>query len=354
MPNIKIFDVGSLPDPLDISIAKGGEKDKHGYSLLEPWVVKGYIDKARSGLDIVNYPQYRDMVSMFLDMFTGLSMVDARYVFLDSPGVSTSRIPEVDILLRHSKEIYDSLGYRSKFKICVTGPYTLSFAFSYRYGELFMELAELLKKITKESIFQNNYLECKMFTLDEPVFGLANDPLIDYGSMGRESLWKAWKAIFEAASRMGVETAIHLHSTSDPLFWEIPSLDVIESHTEDPIYFSKRSRERLEEYDKWLKASICITDYDQLIKNRDSEKMGVDPEYISMVWRRIKSGELDPEYYLEDPDTMAKRLRKIIDVVGDRVKYAGPECGLKGLPSYKSAIEYLKRCVEARDRFEDE
>ena len=45
---------------------------------------------------------------------------------------------------------------------------------------------------------------------------------------------------------------------------------------------------------------------------------------------------------------MKNRLKKIIETFGtEKVPYAGPECGLKGFPTYNCAIEYLKRVSEA-------
>jgi methionine synthase II (cobalamin-independent) len=47
---------------------------------------------------------------------------------------------------------------------------------------------------------------------------------------------------------------------------------------------------------------------------------------------------------LEDVDAMEARLVKLFDRFGaERIPYYGPECGLKGFPTYESAMECLRR-----------
>jgi methionine synthase II (cobalamin-independent) len=71
-------------------------------------------------------------------------------------------------------------------------------------------------------------------------------------------------------------------------------------------------------------------------------------EKIAEAWTNIKSQKTDPEIFLEGIDLMKKRL---VEVVGrfdvERVPYAGPECGLKGFPTYQCALKYLRRVSNA-------
>jgi len=134
------------------------------------------------------------------------------------------------------------------------------------------------------------------------------------------------------------------------LFWEIKSLNIVESHAEDPIYESKRVKQLLEEKDKFLKASICITDFDRLIRERilvESHKE-IDEvilmQRVEKAWAGMKQGRIDPKDFLESVETMKKRLKKIVDNYGiERVPYAGPECGMRSFPTYECALEYLER-----------
>jgi len=50
---------------------------------------------------------------------------------------------------------------------------------------------------------------------------------------------------------------------------------------------------------------------------------------------------------------MKNRLVKVVERFGaERVPYAGPECGLKGYPTYETAIECLRRVSSAIESFE--
>lgn len=328
---IYTYDVGSVPNG----------------DLKSDVIVRAFVDKVKCGIDIPNYPQTRDMISMFLEMLTGLEKVEDRYVAIDKLGVKDEVIPEVKFLWENIKYIYELIGKEVKIKVCITGPYTLSQIFAYRYPDLFLELADALTSIIRANIFKSKYGGVEVLTIDEPSFSLLNDPLIDLGTEGRESLLKAWEKIFKEGVNKNAITTIHLHATSDPLFWDIKSLNVIESHVDDYIYISPESRRSLEKHDKFIKASICKTNFDELIKDKYANKE-LTPQEIADVWRKIKKGEKDPTIYLEDINIMIKRLRKIIDIIGeDRVTYAGPECGLYGFPAYNVALEYLKRVAEA-------
>ncbi len=186
--------------------------------------------------------------------------------------------------------------------------------------------------------------------MDEPVFGLLDDPMIDYGSEGRENLRKAWETVFHKVKSKNVQTLLHLHNTADELFWEVESLNIIDSHVDDPIYQMKKTKERLETTDKFLKASICTVEFDTLIRRRiveTSRQKMTEPatnEKIAEAWTSINGQKTDPEIFLENVDLMEKRLAEVIGRFGaERVPYAGPECGLKGFPTYECALKCLRR-----------
>ncbi|RLF02447.1 MAG: hypothetical protein DRJ59_03535, partial [Thermoprotei archaeon] len=75
-------------------------------------------------------------------------------------------------------------------------------------------------------------------------------------------------------------------------------------------------------------------------------------EEIGRVWRRIKKGEIDATIYIESPEVMVRRLSKVVEIFGpERVPYAGPECGLRGFPTYRSAVECLRRVASVVSSF---
>jgi len=359
---VQSCDVGSLPPKWNMKTFELGAK----YALMEKpaieefireaieyfkdAVIESLIDKIKAGIEIPVYPQFRDMNEMFLNAISGIEKIEGRYYETETLSVKDGRIPEVSTIFEREKEVYELLGEKLKLKVCITGPHTLSFLFAYRDSEIFSRLADMLLRFVEDNVLKSKYCEVHMVALDEPTFGTVDDPLVDVGSEGRENLLMAWERIFERVRGLGAETAIHLHSTSDPLFWEVKNLEIVESHVEDQIYKSKHAKERLKETGKVLRASICLTDYDILIKRSLPKELKNSQvaEKIGEIWSKIRRGQLNPESFLESVDLIRKRLKTIIEFFGgDLVPYAGPECGLRGFPTYDCAIECLRRISSA-------
>ncbi|UCG45553.1 MAG: hypothetical protein JSV58_01865, partial [Candidatus Bathyarchaeota archaeon] len=252
---------------------------------------------------------------------------------------------------KSSKRIFEDAGsHRYQIRICLTGPYTLSSSFTGRDGLLFSRLGEAISQVIAASLFNDKYGSVSLVVLDEPVFGLLDDPLIDRGSESRELLLRAWETILQNASVKGAQTGMHLHSTADQLFWQADSLNIVESHVKDSLYESERTSKSLESTDKFLKASISITNFDQLIgeamqtRSHSMLSESAKGEAIAKTWKSLKSGELDPNTFLETAKLLQKRLIKLVNRFGiERLPYAGPECGLRSFPTYKCALESLRR-----------
>ncbi|HDI53024.1 MAG TPA: hypothetical protein ENF89_02605 [Candidatus Bathyarchaeota archaeon] len=313
--------------------------------------MRGLIDKLRAGLDIPNYPQFRDMNEMFLKLLRGLHREGETYLPYGVSARPRASIPEVEAIKRHISLILDEAGIgHLRLKLCVAGPYTLSLQLRCRDGWLMEELAEALSDIVENSIFRVKRGETTLLAVDEPAFALLDDPLLDRGSEGRESLLRAWEKLFTSASSRGLETILHLHDASDTLYLEADHLDIVESHVDDPLYRDERLIRRVVEADKMVKAAISKSDFDALIAQRLGIPIGSDeaPSRIGEVWSEIRGGRLRSVNFLEDMELMERRLRFIVERFGaENVPYAGPECGLKGFPDYDSAIEVLRRVSEA-------
>jgi len=358
---IETYDVGSMPFPGDFErFALGAShldaKPPNDLARdFERRIVESFIDKLQVGIDVPNYPQFRDMNRMFLEIMEGVEKTTGGYVETGILSVRSGNtdIPEVLAISNNSREIYKRNMGKFRVKICITGPYTLSSFFAYRDPQIYRRLGELLEKIVEGNIFDNKYGSVSILVVDEPVFGMFDDPNMDVGSMGRENLLRAWEGICHKACQKKVGTCIHLHSTTDELFWQVDSLRIVESHVDDPLYSDKRTKRLLESSGKLLKASISITIFDTLIeklllsrigRTRDSDETGE----IGEVWRQIQGGKLRPEMFVESIGTMRKRLKQIIQRFGsERVPYAGSECGLRSFPTYECAIECLRRVSKA-------
>ncbi len=353
----KSCDVGSLPLVGDQKKFDAGvelfDQDLFGESsqFFENKVLEGFLDKIKVGIEVPNYPQFRDMNEMFLSMMDGIEKIEGGYL-TQFPSLKTdrTRIPEVAVIEKHSKRIMEGKGESFEVKICVTGPYTLSSLFLYRDGAIFTRLGNVISQVVENSVFNNKHGRVSLVSVDEPVFGLQDDPLIDFGSKGRENLQKAWESIFHKIKSKNAETVLHLHSTTDELFWDIDSLKIIDSHVDDPLPKMKKTKEKLESYDKFLKASVAYSEFDTLIRRRITSNSNEEldeiivNEKIAKTWKSVNSGRTDPEVYLEDVDIMKARLVDFFDRFGaERVPYFGPECGLKGFPTYTSALELMRR-----------
>jgi len=318
-------------------------------------VVEGFLDKLGAGIDVPNYPQFRDMDEMFLVKMDGVEKVKGGYIETKIPSVKADRshIPEVTVIKKNSQRIYEK-NEPFEVKVCVTGPYTLSSLFIHRDNEIFSRLGNIISQIVENNIFRGKHGSVSLVALDEPVFGILDDPRIDHGSEGRENLRKAWETIFHKVKSKNAQALLHLHNTTDELFWEVKSLNIIDPHADDPIYQIKQTKEQLEATDKFLKASISVSNFDTLIRKKIIEtsrqkiiELTIN-EKIAEVWTDIKSRKTDPETFIENIDLMKKRLVEMIGRFGvERLPYAGPECGLRGFPTYECALECLRRVSSA-------
>ena len=352
-------DIGSLPARIETDIIRSGARkansllpflgvNNEDYVDFEEAVVSSFIDKLNVGVDIPNYPQFRDMNEMYFELMDGIERFDgALHVVNGIRAKSGAAIPETEALRREAREIKSSSGRdRVRIKVCVTGPYTLASFFQFKTPGLYLELAEALADILEASLFSNGSAEISHLSVDEPVLGFMNDPLLDYGSDGREALRKAWDKVLYVAKSHSVNTSMHLHDTSENLFWDAEYLDVVASHVGDPLYSQESVKERLEETDKRLWVAIGVTQFDTLIENYYKAQgfTGNIPEKIGEVWTGIRKATIDPYLFLEDTGLMRKRLDGVSDFFGsERIAYVSPECGLNSFPKYGVAMECLER-----------
>ncbi len=355
-------DVGSLPFPGDIDKFLGGASnfgssaEDSRVEYFRRRIIESFSDKLEAGIAVPSFPQFRDMSNMFLSMMDGVEKVRGGYVEIAPLSFQREKsiVPEVAAIRKHSQDFYEKLGHSFQVRVCVTGPFTLASQFLYKDRNIFTRIGTALSQIVESNIFNNKHGSVRVVSLDEPVFGLIDDPLMDKGSEARDNLRKAWKLILEKASSRNVQTCLHIHRTRDELFWEIEPLDIIETHIKDPIYETKRTKKLLESTDKFLNASMTATDFDQLIRDyliaTSQQEMSETTinEKIGELWKDINKGKVKPEIFLESTDSMRKQLTKTIANFGaNRIAYGTPECGLKSFPTYECALECLRRIARA-------
>jgi len=360
-------DIGSLPTRSSPEALSSGARLSNSllpllglsdpnYVAFRDEVVAAFIDKLRAGVDVPNYPQFRDMNQMFLGLMEGVEKTSEGLMAVGKIRAKLGAgIPEVEAIKGSASAVRDAAGVnRVRVKICVTGPYTLASLFQMRTPELIEELGRALGDILGRSMFSGRSAEVAHVCVDEPVLGFMNDPLLDYGSDGREALRRAWDHVCGVATSKGADTSMHLHNTSENLFWEVEHLGSVMSHVGDPLYAQESVKRRLEETDKMIWATIGVTQFDNLIGyHYAAQGYGGDmPEKIGETWTGIRKRAVDPYMFLEETAVMEKRLETISGFFGaDRIVYASPECGLNSFPSYEVAMECLKRTMEAISGF---
>ncbi|MEM4201283.1 MAG: hypothetical protein QXR91_07010 [Nitrososphaerales archaeon] len=348
-------DIGSLPfqgDYEKLNREARGEEQHY----FEKIIVDYYVGKIMAGLDVATYPQLRDMCSMFLDELSGLVKVEGKYAALDSLRPRCKGIAEVDVIFKHSRRIYEKVNKPFKMRVCVTGPYTLSSFLIESNVDQVLDLAEALYQIAEGSIQSNSYGCVEMLAIEEPLLGVVDDPRLDYAGEWSEAFLRAWDKVFYAASSKGVLCSMHLHSTSNKIFWDVDRLNIIEAEADDDIFRAERTRKLLERRDKKLKASICITDVNRLAEKaaEHTPRYSTLPEEqrLGQLWADIKRGKEDATILLESEEEISARLQQTIKLVGlENIPYAGPECGLKSFLTLDNALLYLKRCSDVVRRF---
>jgi len=362
---VESIDEGSLPFVGDFQkFLQGalsyGRTVNDSTQFFEQKVFDTFIDKLEAGIDVPNYPQYRDIDQMFFDVIEGIGKISGGYIETAALSLKDgeSAFSEVSAIKNRSQEIYEKLGHPFKLRVCLVGPYTMASFFAYRDKNTFTRLGDVLAQMVENNVFNSKHGSVVLASIEEPVFGFVDDPLLDRGSEGRENLLRAWESMMNRVRAKGAQTCLHLHNTSDELFWEVKALNVIESHANDAFYQAKRTKERLESTDKFLKASIAVTDFDQLIRNniiatskQKPNETSVD-EKIAEAWKNLQKKQIDPTSFVESVELMKERLVKIVERFGEnRVPYAGQECGMKGFPTYECALECLRRVSQATKGF---
>ncbi len=281
--------------------------------------------KIEAGVEVPTYPQFRDMIRMFLDPIEDPSLAESPY-----------------LIQKENANILELQAVQpgQKVRVCVTGPvelYISAFGAT-SYPDILYRLAESVARF-----LENAKEEGKMSvaSLDEPSLGISSNIVFS-----RDEIIKA----LEIASLpcRGMDCEVHLHS---PLYAElctlVPGISIvgIESAAH-PDYLDLIDREQLEETDTYLRAGIARTDILSMAARLNDQK-GIN------LWddmARLEQEILD----LESPQIMKKRLDAAFSQFGERLRAVGPDCGLGSWPSQDLAGRILANCATALGAFRKE
>lgn len=329
-------DVGSYPLPQGVkkewveeSISRGTNK-KDVMDITK----KAFLDKIYAGVDIPTYPQFRDMVTPFIKKIQ--ENEERPFVIREEDAI----LEEVEIIRAISKDVSERVNKRIRLKVCVTGPieiYLKEFG-SKSYFDVLKNIARSVQRFVKNSIISNKFCYTDTISIDEPSIGInpelnfTKDEIVD--------------ALEIATNGIEVDnTEIHLHSSIEyRMMCLIKNIDVIGIECAKDISILKTiDKAYLKEHEKNLRVGIARTDISSLIAE-------VNEQYNVNAW--MDERYLDKIFEKESVDRISQRLKYAYNILGDIIKYTGPDCGLGSWPSQDMAYRLLNNVRHAIDLFD--
>lgn len=330
-----VDDIGSFPLPQHIEKRKFEE----AYTLSREWIAEGkdisendflvknfykviwdsFKKKLDTGLDIVNYPQHYDMHRQFTELIHK-AMDDGTYVVDEKRAV----IPELYVISEEAKSLYEETSKKVALRVCVTGPMELYLkeVGTTPYKDVLLMFAETVRRFAKNALLNFKYVRTEVVALDEPSFGFREI------AAGKDLIMEVLEKAFDFR---GVIRQIHTHSPSriaDIL--EVKNLDVVSiEYASSPRNIEYVSKTMLERADKQIRVGISRTDIDSI---------------MAELYQKVVSKQ-QTEQLVEDEETIRRRFEKAKEKFGERMTFAGPDCGLGGWPTQESAQLLLRRTV---------
>jgi len=236
-------------------------------------------------------------------------------------------IPELFVLERFAKDYYERTGNALKIKVCITGPielYIKKHGFTI-YPDLALNYAKSLNIILKQSIKNTKYLQNSVISIDEPSFGY-----VDMFNIEEDALIKAFDKTVEGIDAV---IQIHLHTLKK---YSIPiqakNIDVLTCE-----YASDHSniipKNDLEKHDKFIRVGITRTNINSIM----AEKLDAGTPLDELKTFEGTMNLIDSKEFIKN------NLLLAIEHYGDRLKFVGPDCGLKGWNPPQVAYELLRR-----------
>ena len=284
-------------------------------------VVDSFLTKARTGLDVINYPQHYDMYKQFADVIKK-SMDEGTYLV----EKKSATLPEMHVLNEAAKRISEETGKKVNLRVSLTGPMELYLKMigPNIYRDVLLIFAENVRRFAKNAILNAKHIETVVISLDEPSYGFQEI------SFDKDTFQDVLERAFDFHN---ATKQIHLHS---PLgiskLLSIKGIDVLSvEYAGSPKNIDSISRKMLIQTDKQIRVGISRTDID------------------SIIAELLDAGTTKPvaSQIVESEDTIRKRFEKAKTKYRDRMTFTGPDCGLGGWPSQKAAQLLLKRTVNA-------
>jgi 5-methyltetrahydropteroyltriglutamate--homocysteine methyltransferase len=303
-------DIGSFPLPKGVRL-QSLSRDQY-LDLVRDVMAQ----KSRAGVQVPTYPQFRDMVRMFMDEIENPALEESPYL----------------IKREHAKIMeLQAVPSGQDVRVCVTGPVELYLSVfgATHYPDILNNLAKSVARFLSVALEEG---KMSVASLDEPSLGLNSNIIFS-----EDEILEALE--IASAPCRGMDCEVHLHS---PLYAEacarVASISIvgIESAA-NPDYLQLIDRKILEETDTYLRAGIARTDILSM-SARLNEQLGIN------LWDDM--ARLEREIFkLESPQVLRKRLDRAYAQFGDRLRATGPDCGLGSWPSQDLAGRVLANCA---------
>ena len=309
-------DVGSYPLPRGISL-----KNLSANQYLD-LVRSTLAKKTAAGVEVPTYPQFRDMIRMFMDPIEDMELAESPYLIRQE----NAEICELKALLPGQQ-----------VRVCVTGPlelYISAFGAT-NYKDILYNIAESVARFLENARDQGRMC---VASLDEPSLGISSQIVFQ-----EDEIIEALKIASEPCK--GMDCEVHLHSPLQAeLCARVPGISIvgIESAAH-PDYLRLVDRTILEDNDTYLRAGIARTDILSMSASLN-ERLAVN------LWNDMP--RLENEILkMESSHVMQKRLEEAHVLFGERLRAVGPDCGLGSWPNQDIAGRILTNCAAAVKSF---
>ncbi|RXA18758.1 methionine synthase [Methanosarcina sp. MSH10X1] len=342
MQDIIFIDGGSLPTPEGITrewvktAAENRDEDEKLFSLVR----EAFRRKIDVGVHVPTYPQFRDMIGQFLDIIKNEKNCYEPYVLKEE----NAKILELEIIDEVAKQYREETGETLEVRVCIAGPtdlYLQTFGAT-DYVDAYHVLALDIEDFIKQAFEAAKNFKIKVIALDEPSLGI-NDRI----QFSDSDIVSALTVASAYARKQGADMEIHLHSPLKyKLICETPINVIGFEYAASPSYLSLLNKEVLENSNTFIRLGVSRTDISGLI-GIVNETYGVNAWKEKEYMQKIVTD-------LETPETVKKRLETAYSVLGDRIKYASPDCGLAFWPDQELAFKLLENTAKGINEFNAE
>jgi len=245
-----------------------------------------------------------------------------------------------EIAKRYKNETGNTLGVR----VCVAGPtdlYLQAFGET-AYADAYHILALDLENFIKQAFKAAKNFEIKVIALDEPSLGI-NDRI----QLSDSHIISALTLVSTYARQQGADVEIHLHSPLKyRLVCETPINIIGFEYAATPSNIDLLDKNVLEAHNTFIRVGVSRTDISSLIGL-------INDRYDVNAWKE-KGYMQKIVTELETPEVIKKRLETAYSVLGDRIKYASPDCGLAFWPDQELAFKLLENTAKGINDFNAE